>query len=79
MSSPLPIILLDNWRVAVVDAIEGIVVLDVTANTEAEAKGRARTAAETHLNCKNVQNAIAKRHTEMPMKWLRSDVNAKIH
>lgn len=73
------IILLDSWRAVVVDSVEGLVVLDVTASSEAEAQGRARTAAETHLKCKNVQNVIAKRHTEMPMKWLRSDVNAKVH
>jgi len=73
------IILLDNWRAVVVDSVKGIVVLDLTADSEAEAKGRARTAAETHLKCKAIKSVIVKRHTEMPMAWLRSDANAKIH
>ena len=79
MSSSLPIILLDNWRAVVVDAVEGVVVLDLTADTEAEAKGRAVTAAATHLKCKEIKNVVVKRHTEMPMSWLRSDPKAKIH
>lgn len=73
------IILLDTWRAVVVDSVEGLVVLDLTASSEAEAKGRARTAAETHLNCKAIQNVIAKPHTDLPPAWLDKDTKATVH
>jgi hypothetical protein len=77
--SEVSIITFDNWRVVVVDAVEGLVVLDVTAHSEAEAKGRGRTAAETHLNCKDVRNVIAAPHTALPPAWINKRVNALVH
>ena len=65
------IILLNNWRAVVTDKKQGILVMDVEASSEGEAKGRARTTAETHLGAKDVQTVIVMKHTEMPTEWLQ--------
>jgi hypothetical protein len=59
-----------QWRAIVFDSVQGIVVLDVTGTTEAEAKGRAHSAAKTHLSCDLIQNVCVMRHTEMPLQWI---------
>jgi hypothetical protein len=69
--------LLNKWRAIVTDTELGLLVLDVNADTEAEAKGRARTAAETHLGAKQVQTVIVTKHVDMNPAWLR--VNPSIH
>ena len=73
------IIRLNHWRAVVTDKEEGIVVLDVEADNEAEAKGRAHTAASTHLKCRAIQNCIVMRHQDMPVEWLRIKETTKAH
>lgn len=59
-----------QWRAIVFDTVQGIVVLDVTGTSEAEAKGRAHSAAKTHLSCDFIQNVCVMRHTEMSQQWI---------
>lgn len=72
------ILLLNSYRAIVHDKVEGIVVLDITADSDAEAMGRARTAAETHLKCNAVTAVVVKKHTELPAEWLQHK-DRKIH
>jgi hypothetical protein len=60
-----------NWRAVVFDAREGIVVVDVEATTDSEAKGKADSLAATHLSCGNILAVIVLRHADMPPKWMK--------
>lgn len=62
---------LGRYRVCLVDEVEGIVVVDVHADSLSDALGTAHTAAETHLNCKAIKGAVAKSWMELPPAWLR--------
>jgi hypothetical protein len=79
MSQQLTLLLLNNWRAIVTDSKKGILVLDLEASNEAEAKGRARTAAETHLGATDVQNVIVCKHVDMNPAWLRMKQSTKAH
>jgi hypothetical protein len=62
------------WRVVMYDRINGIVVVDVNADNEAEAKGKATSAATNHLDCKKLESECsAMRWSEMPDAWKRYD------
>lgn len=69
------LIFLNHWRCIVTCTNKGILVLDVGADSEAEAKGRADTAATTHLGAEGIQNVIVMRHVDMPPEWLNRKVN----
>lgn len=67
----LPTILLhDNWRAAVFDEEQGIKVVDVTASSEEEAKGRAHSAAANNLGCTKIKSVTVCRHTALPFSFL---------
>jgi len=71
------LIFLNHWRAIVTCTNKGILVLDVCADSEAESKGRADTAATTHLGAQGIQNVIVMKHTDMPIEWLNRQVNHK--
>lgn len=60
-----------KWRVVLYDRSEGIVVLDIEADNEAEAKGKADSAARQHLKCKEIVSATAMNWTVLPDAWKR--------
>ncbi len=59
------------WRVVLYDRVEGIVCIDIEADTEADAKGKADSAAREHLNCGNIASATAMNWTVLPDAWKR--------
>lgn len=63
----------DMWRVCLVDRALGLLVLDVRATNEADAKGVAHTAATDHLGAERIaqESLTAMRWTEMPDLWKR--------
>lgn len=75
----MDLVYLNHWRAVVTDTSEGIVVLDVVADNEAEAKGTAHSSAATHLKCRNITNCIVMRHVDMPTEWLRMKQTSKFH
>lgn len=63
------------WRVVLYDRVEGVVVIDIEADNEADAKGKADTAAREHLKCSQIASATAMNWTVLPDAWKR--INAK--
>lgn len=63
----------NRWRVVIYDHVEGVVVLDIEADNEAEAKGKADSAAREHLECKNIASATAMSWLTLPDAWKRID------
>ena len=61
----------NTWRVVLYDQREGVVVLDIEASNEAEAKGKANSAAREHLKCENIMSATALNWVELPDAWKR--------
>lgn len=61
----------NTWRVVLYDLEHGIVVIDIEADNEADAKGKARSAAQNHLTCKHIDGATAMRWTDLPDAWKR--------
>ena len=55
-----------KWRVIVTSEGLGISVLDVDANSEADAKGKAHTAAVDKLGAKTIANVIACPEAALP-------------
>lgn len=49
--------------------------MDLVAATEAEAKGKADTAAREHLKCKNIINVIVMKHIDMPPHYFHVKAN----
>lgn len=68
---PLDFSTLNKWRAVIHDTVEGIVVVDVDASTEADARGTAARVGKEHLNCHRINTVIVMRHSEMPEAWLR--------
>lgn len=57
------------WRVIVTSQELGITVLDVDASSEAEAKGKAHTAAMDKLGAKNIASVFACRVDCLPASF----------
>lgn len=70
---------LRKWRAVIYDRIEGIVVVDVTADDEADAKGTALTAAQEVLKLARIASIIVKKHSDMPAEWLRYTTRSLDH
>lgn len=63
---------LGKWRAVIYDKQEGIVVIDVDASNEAEAKMAAFRAATEHLKLTQIAaNIMVRSHIDMPKEWLR--------
>lgn len=69
------------WRVILVDRVLGLLVLDVKADNEADAKGYAHTAAVDHLGAEHIaqESLTAMRWTEMPDSWKRYQAEHTVH
>lgn len=70
---------LRKWRAVIYDRLEGIVVVDVTADNEADAKGTALTAAMETLKLGRIASIIVKSHADMPVAWLRYQTRSLDH
>lgn len=68
---PLDFSTINKWRAVIHDTVEGVVVVDVEASTEADARGTAARVGKEHLNCHRINTVIAMRHSDMPEAWLR--------
>ena len=68
------------YRAIVVDATEGLVVIDLDADSEADAKGIAHNAAVTHLNCKAIKNVIVRTLEQVESEaWARKVMTQTLH
>lgn len=70
---------LNKWRAVIYDRLEGIVVVDVNADSENDAKGTALTAAQEVLKLTRIASIIVKRHSDMPTEWLRYQTRSLDH
>lgn len=60
-----------KWRVVINDTIEGLVVIDIEGEDEADAKNKADSAARQHLKCKNITGITAMNWVVLPDAWKR--------
>lgn len=65
----------NKCRVVINDRIEGLVVIDIEASDEADAKNKATSAAKEHLKCNQITGAVAMNWLQLPDAWKR--LNAK--
>lgn len=60
-----------EWRVIVTSQNQGIQVLDVEADSEADAKGKAHTAAHDHLSARGITSVTAVPKQNMPASFYK--------
>lgn len=79
-STVLDLSTLNKWRAVFYDRIEGLVVVDVNADNEADARGVAFRAATEVLKLTQIQSPpIVKCHSDMPESWLRYKTRSLQH
>lgn len=67
----------NKWRVVINDTSEGIVVIDIEASDEADAKNKATSSAKEHLKCNQITGVTAMSWLVLPDAWKRVDARRR--